>query len=142
MSLRDRILARLEVSEDDIADSLARVIKGERITRVMKPDTSPDASPGTMRCVEEQITISPSDAARGLMIYDALHGGSLGITPQISAIKTPEQRMYAAFAPKYDGRIVATKKAPVLIVQDEPVDPIEPTVDSVMDPDPIPRGNF
>lgn len=140
MSLRDRILARLEVSEDDIADSLARVIKGERVTRIMKPDAK---EPDKMRCVEEQVTIAPSDAARGLMIYDALHGGSLGITPQISSIKTPEQRMYAAFAPKYDGRIVATKKAPAVIaVIPAPADPAEPTVESVMDAEIVPRGNF
>lgn len=77
MSYKDELLQLLEdelnVNPRTIADSLAQVIKGETIKR--KFDSN-----GNL--VQREVLVKPDDALRGAMVYDALHGGKLGIAPK------------------------------------------------------------
>ena len=76
MTYKAQILAALsefEVTPDSIAEQLAQVIKGETITERYN---------GKGELTSKIIKKDPTDAMRGAMIYDAMHGGELGIAPK------------------------------------------------------------
>ena len=84
MSMKQRLLARLEglgVDEEQIAKGLAQVIKGE--TTMVETDGG-----GSVKKV--RVTTKPDDVMFGLMLFDSLQDGELGLAPK-SMIKGKEQ---------------------------------------------------
>lgn len=82
--MKQRLLARLEglgVDEEQIASGLAQVIKGE--TTMVEKD-------GAGNIKKTRVTTKPDDVMFGLMLFDSLHEGELGLAPK-SMIKGKDQ---------------------------------------------------
>lgn len=104
-SLRERLLAKLRVrgiDEDAIADSLAHIVKGEKISEHFIYEKN-----GAETLVSKTVTSTPRDRAQGAMLYDALSGGHLGLAPRYVHTFQPVQEMYAKYIPKVDQSIIA-----------------------------------
>jgi len=85
MTYKDQILSALkalEVTPDSMAEQLAQVIKGETITEKFN---------GKGVLVSKSVRKDPESAMRGAMIYDAMHGGELGIAPKVIEFKKPAE---------------------------------------------------
>ena len=133
---RARILQRLEqdygINEDAVAEQLATVIKGQKVTSRLARQTSKDGV-STMVEVERTVTIAPADAARGLMLLDSLQGGTMGLTPRTVTVSDPAARMYGKWVPKVDSRVVHRKALPSVeelpdptpVADEAPYDPAE-----------------
>jgi len=77
-----KALNDLEVTPQSIAEQLAQVIRGETITERFDGD-------GDLR--SRTVKIEPQNAMRGAMIFDAIHGGELGIAPRALDFKRPTE---------------------------------------------------
>jgi len=66
-----------DVGPRTIADGMAQVIRGETVKKRLALGPS-----GDMAEVSREITTTPKDIVNGAMIYDALRGGDLGISPR------------------------------------------------------------
>ena len=75
-------LAGFEVTPDSIAEQLAQVIKGETIVERFN---------GKGELSSRTVKTDPTDAMRGAMIYDAMHGGRLGIAPKTLDFRKPAE---------------------------------------------------
>ena len=70
-------LNNLGVDDNMIADSIADVIRGETIEIVETPDKSGDLKVSRVKRVRK-----PEDLMRGLIAYDILSGGELGLASE------------------------------------------------------------
>mgnify|MGYP003655851720 CR=1 FL=1 len=77
-----KALGDLEVTPQTIAQQLAQVIRGETITERYDGE-------GELRT--RTVKTEPQDVMRGAMIYDAIHGGELGIAPRTTDFKKPAE---------------------------------------------------
>jgi len=75
-------LEDLEVTPQSIAEQLAQVIRGETITEKFD---------GKGKLTAKTVRTDPQDAMRGAMIFDAIHGGELGIAPRTLDFKRPAE---------------------------------------------------
>ena len=102
---RQRVIDHLKlegVDEAELAKQLASICRGENIKRKYSINAK-----GERVLVSEEVTITASGAARGLMIADALLGGELGLGPKRITLKNPEEDLHKKFLPKRDLRVVA-----------------------------------
>lgn len=80
MSLKQNILDRLHrlgVDEELITDNIADVVRGESVRIIEKPDKM-----GQLEVVRVERTRKPEDLMRGLIAFDILSGGELGIASE------------------------------------------------------------
>lgn len=104
LPLRSRILARLAnhgVNEEAVAELLAQVMKGEKVTREYTVDRA-----GNEVLTSVTRSSTPKDAAQGLMLFDAMNGGELGLSPPKKEDSSPQEHLYRRFAPAVDRRII------------------------------------
>jgi|TARA_R100001230_G_C5622239_1_gene131458 hypothetical protein len=104
MTYKAQILAALsefEVTPDSIAEQLAQVIKGETVTERYN---------GKGELTSKIVKRDPTDAMRGAMIYDAMHGGELGIAPKTLDFKKPTEIAHKRML--VDSRIIVTPDEP------------------------------
>jgi hypothetical protein len=97
-----------------LSEQLHQVIKGETVT------TRYGAAGNVLGKV---VKVSPEDAAKGLLLADALLGGELGLTPKNIGEAKPQDKIYERYAPPRDPRIIA--RQPLLQLAVEPEDPPE-----------------
>lgn len=75
--LIDRVLARVlqeEVNEDLLVEQLGRIVRGESVKREYE-----FSKEGERLLTRETLTVSQADAFRGMIMYDRLSGGTLGL---------------------------------------------------------------
>ena len=113
MSFKDELLRHLsgpefDVSPSTVAAGVAQVIKGQTVKRKYK------VVGGQRRLVEETVLVTPKDAMTGAMIYDALHGGSLGLAPSEYRKLSGQEQGTVHRRLTVDNRIIATRE------EDEP----------------------
>lgn len=118
---RQRVIDQLKLEgvldEESLAKQLASIMRGESIKRKYDINKS-----GERVLLSEEITITPQAAARGMMIADALTGGTLGLSPKQVMISKPEEDLHRRFLPKRDLRVVANAEAiHVEVVQEVPI---------------------
>tara|TARA_R100000008_G_scaffold85242_2_gene74693 strand:- start:597 stop:959 length:363 start_codon:yes stop_codon:yes gene_type:complete len=80
MSLKRNILERLQslgVDDKLISDNIADVIRGESVRIIEKPGKM-----GDLEVVRVERTRKPEDLMRGLIAFDILSGGELGIASE------------------------------------------------------------
>lgn len=100
MSFKDKILAslsELSVTPDSIAEQLSVAIRGETITERYGKDGNLSG-----RTVKR----TPEDALKGAMLYDAIHGGQLGLAPKVSNFRKPTEIAHKRMS--IDTRIIVT----------------------------------
>ena len=96
MSFRDTLIARLKadgVTEEALALSIGQVIQGQTVKKTYL------VLDGEEKLVKKEVLVKPADAARGAMLYDALHGGELGLAPRVLDKSDSRQDLYRRFAP-------------------------------------------
>ena len=77
---KSKLLARLDslgVNESMISDNIADVIRGETVEIIETPDKSGDLQVSRVKRVRK-----PEDLMRGLIAYDILSGGELGLASE------------------------------------------------------------
>ena len=77
---KSKLLARLDslgVNQSMIADNIADVIRGETVEIVETPDKSGDLQVSRVKRLRK-----PEDLMRGLIAYDILSGGELGLASE------------------------------------------------------------
>lgn len=105
LEVRLRELAFGDLHLEVIADSLRRVILGQRVV------TRQEIVEGRFVDVERTISVSPKDAARGLALADRLTGGALGFTRNGDSVghEANDTSAYKKFNRGLDVKIVPTK---------------------------------
>jgi hypothetical protein len=103
---KDRVLSILRdkhgVDEDFVAGQLATVISGRTIRREYGFNRD-----GERVMTKEVEIFKPKDVAAGVMIYDHLVGGELGLVNRISKTTDHEaKKLYEKFSPVGDERII------------------------------------
>lgn len=105
-NFKERLLDNLEahgVTEESIARQLKDAIRGVRRKRTYEVDKG-----GALVLTKVEVMTTPKDQAAGALLYDALHGGTLGLTPkQLSGGQPATSEMYKRFAPVVDRRVIA-----------------------------------
>lgn len=136
-SFRQTLIAKLAdrgVDEDSVADSLAHVIKGERVKKVYRMDKK-----GVAQLDSVEVITTPKDAAQGALLYDTLRGGDLGLAPREGRRTHAIGDLHRRFAPVVDERIVPVKNFFEHPVEGDQLQakPVADQVEPVTEPTPV-----
>jgi len=94
-----QVLHRLEsehgIDADFVGDSLAQVIKGEKVEEVEERTKS-----GAMVVTRRKRTRTPSDVLAGLVVLDTLAGGQIGARDAQRRVGTSRSKLYGDYVPQ------------------------------------------
>ncbi|MAG68178.1 MAG: hypothetical protein CMK74_20270 [Pseudomonadales bacterium] len=109
MSFREDVLAELHMlnslSVSNIAGQLDRIIRGQTTRKKFKVNGD-----GERKLVEEVVTVTPRDAAAGMMVADTLLGGELGLAPRLGGHSKGAAELYDRYLPEQGGSLVWGEK--------------------------------
>lgn len=102
MSLRERLLKSFEAEgfdEKALSRQILSIVRGETITV--------EYERGQLVETKRKVTVKPQDAAKGIVLLDRLHGGTLLGDKEMSRTDPRGSELFQAFAPPKRFNIVS-----------------------------------